>query len=240
MRFKAIIALFIPCLLAMGQAHGQAPRGAPALPAPVLSDNAKAVLGNWEFSNADRDRICMVTLKPEPAAQGFKIEFDDRCAGAFALVNDVVAWRLTDNDLLRFVDAGGKPVAEFSEVEGGIYEAPTPGYGVLFLQAAASIEPPAQGVDQVAGDWTFQRGTGKPICTITLDKTDLGEDSHALALKPGCDAQITRFNPASWRMDRGELVITAKNGDTWRFEESDNATWRHIPNTTDGLVLSKK
>ena len=48
----------------------------------------------------------------------------------------------------------GKALVEFSEVEDGIYEAPTPGVGVLFLQnAAAAAGPPEKPPEEVAGNW---------------------------------------------------------------------------------------
>lgn len=238
MRLRLAFAL-LGLLATAGQPQAQAPAQRPsAAPAPVLSEDAKAILGAYEFSNSDRDKICGVTLKADPAASGFRIEFDDRCAGAFPLVNSIVAWRMVESELLRFIDATGKAVIEFSEVEGGMYEAPTPGYGVLFLQAAASVAPPPQTAEQVAGEWGIQR-SGKLLCAVTLTNNEVGEDGFALRLKQPCDALVTRFNPVAWRMDRGELVITAKNGDTWRFEDNEGA-WRRIPVRTDGLTLSKK
>ena len=108
----------------------------------TLGESAKAVVGTWEFSNADRDKICTVTLKSDPLPVGFKVEFDKNCRNLFPLVNDVVAWNFPENDLLRLLDAKGKSLVEFSEVEDGIYEAPTPGIGVLFLQNPAAAGPP--------------------------------------------------------------------------------------------------
>jgi hypothetical protein len=233
MRLRTAALLLL--LLATG-AQAQTPQRPAA--APALSEDAKAVLGSYEFSNSDRDRICSVTLKADPAAHGFKIDFDDRCAGAFALVNDIVAWRMAENELLRFLDASGKTLIEFSEVEGGLYEAPTPGYGVLFLQAAASVAPPPQTAEQVVGEWTIRR-SGKILCPVTLTSTEIGDAGFALRLGQPCDALVTRFNPVAWRMDRGELVIAGKSGDTWRFEDSEGA-WRRIPVRADGLVLAKK
>ena len=70
-----------------------------------------------------------------------------------------------ENDLLRLLDAKGKVLAEFSEVEDGIYEAPTPGVGVLFLQnAATAAGSPPPPPEAVAGDWLLTRGTGAPLC----------------------------------------------------------------------------
>ena len=61
------------------------------------------------------------------------------------MVASVAGWIFPEDDLLRLVDAEGRTLAEFSEVEDGIYEAPTPGVGVMFLQnpAAAARKPDA-------------------------------------------------------------------------------------------------
>ena len=50
-----------------------------------------------------------------------------------------------------------------------------------------------------------------------------------LTLKPGCDPLITRFAPVSWRFDRGQFVMLAANGQSWRFEENEENIWSRIP-----------
>jgi hypothetical protein len=112
-------------------------------PPPALGEQAKGMLGAWEFSNAERDRICTATFRNGRTAAGFRVEFDRDCATKFPLIADVAGWTYPDDDLLRFFDAQGRVLVEFSEVEDGIFEAPTPGVGVLFLQnAAAAARPP--------------------------------------------------------------------------------------------------
>src|SRR5664279_5145423 len=138
-----------------------------------LGDSAKALIGTWEFSNADRDKICTATFKSDSTKVGFKVEFDKNCAELFPLVSDIVGWNYPENDLLRLLDAQGKSVIEFSEVEDGIYEAPTPGVGVLFLQNAAAAGPPPKPPEQVAGEWAIIRGSGAPLCALTLAPTAL-------------------------------------------------------------------
>jgi len=123
---RCTIAFIALCLA--GTVSAQAPS--------QLSESAKRVVGSWEFSNADRDRTCMATLKGEPGPAGLKIEFDANCANLFSIVKEIAGWRFPENDLLYFVDARGRSLVEFSEVEDGIFEAPTPGVGVLFLQNA--------------------------------------------------------------------------------------------------------
>ncbi len=127
---------------------------APARAQAPLRDDAKALtVGTWEFSNADRDKRCTLVFRTEAAAAGLRLEFDKGCAGLFPFVGEIVGWRLADNDFLRLLDAKGKSVLEFSEVEQHIYEAPRPGEGILFIQASTAVGPPPKEADQMLGDW---------------------------------------------------------------------------------------
>ena len=99
------------------------------------------MIGTWEFSNADRDKTCTVTFKSDRSAVGYKLEFDPNCGNLFPLVRDIAGWKYPEDDLLYLLDAQGKSLVEFSEVEDGIFEAPTPGLGVLFLQNPAAAAP---------------------------------------------------------------------------------------------------
>ena len=204
---------------------------------PQLSDDAKALAsGTWEFSNADRDKRCTVTFRTEPAAAGMRLEFDKGCAAQFPFISEIAGWTLTENDFLRMLDAKGKSLLEFSEVESRIYEAPRPGEGILFIQASTAVGPPPKEADQMLGDWNVTRGNGKPLCTMTLANTAAGPDL-ALKLKPGCDALVVRFAPTAWQMDRGELLLKNAKGQTWRFEEDDDASWQRVPETADPVLL---
>jgi hypothetical protein len=206
-------------------------------PAP-MGDSAKALIGTWEFSNADRDKICSATFKGDSTRVGFKVEFDKNCVGLFPVVSDVAGWSFPDNDLLRLLDAQGKPLVEFSEVEDGIYEAPTPGLGVLFLQNAASAGPPPKPADQVAGDWAITR-RGAAVCSLTLS-ANAAKDGFALSLKPGCDPAIARLNFTQWRLDREELLLVPARGAPWRFEEVEGGNWRRTPETADAITLVRQ
>ena len=90
--------------------------GCPALaqtPA-TLGDSAKALIGIWEFSNADRDKICSATFKSDPTKFGFKVEFEKKCAELFPVVGDVVA----PGASVEFGPAGGRVDADPEEVGG--------------------------------------------------------------------------------------------------------------------------
>jgi hypothetical protein len=216
------LAAIIAAALATA-AHAQAPTPAP------LGDAAKAMTtGTWEFSNADRDKRCTVTFRSDAAAVGMRLEFDKECAALFPFITEIVGWTLADNDFLRLVDAQGKSLLEFSEVESHLYEAPRPGEGILFLQASTAVGPPPKQAEQMVGDWGVVRGSGKPICTLTLTNKPKGDD-FALTLKPGCNVFVTGFAPTAWQMDRGELLLKNVRGQTWRFSEGDASSWTRVP-----------
>ncbi len=221
----AVVAFFVP-----GAALAQTK--------PALNRAAQAMIGTWEFSNADRDRTCTLVLKSDVATVGYKLEFDANCAAQFPLVRDIVSWRYPDDDLLYLLDAQGKKLVEFSEVEDGLFEAPTRGVGVLFLQNPATVGPPAKTAEDVAGDWALKRGTGAALCTLTLS-TRAVKDAYVLSTKPGCDAAIARLKFTEWRMDRGELLLVPVDSDPWRFAEGDDGKWHRLPERADGMILAK-
>jgi Protease inhibitor Inh len=205
----------------------------------TLGDSAKAVLGTWEFSNADRDKICTAVFTSDRTAVGFKVEFDKNCGSLFPLVNDVAGWTYPENDLLNLLNADGRALVEFSEVEDGIFEAPTPGVGVLFLQNPAAAGSPPKPPEQLAGDWAIVPGSGAPLCVVTL-ATAAVQDGLAITIKPGCDPAIARLNWSLWRIDRDELMLVPARGNPWRFEEVDANTWRRVPETADALLLVRQ
>ena len=142
---------------------------------PGPGDSAKAMAGTWEFTNADRDKTCTITLRLEPVAGGMRAEFDKACAAKFPFIGEIAAWTFVENDFLRLVDAKGASVLEFNEVESGVYEAPRPGEGILFIQNAGAAGPPSRTAAEVTGEWSIVRGAGKPICGLTLSNTAAGD-----------------------------------------------------------------
>jgi hypothetical protein len=235
---RARPAVFALLAVAAQPAHAQQ--------SPAGTDAFKAVLGKWEISNADRDRVCAITLRSDGAGTLFRLDLDKGCPAQMPELKDVVAWTIGGLDIVRLVDARGRPVMEFTEVESGTYEAQRPGEGVFFMESAAVAAAEAgHSADQMAGDWSVVRGSGKAVCTITLTNTTLantaaGQDSFALKLKPGCDPFVTRFGPASWYMDHGELVLRSRAGQFWRFEEGDPANWQRVPEGREPIGLVRQ
>jgi len=206
--------------------------------AQMPSDAVNAIAGGWEISNADREKACNLTLRTDPVKGGQKIEFDKSCASVFPATKDVEAWALVKDDL-RLLDAKGRTVFEFTEVESGMYEAERK-EGLYFLQSLASAAPPARAAEDMFGDWIMARA-GKAICTLALTNNGAGgEVGYALRVQPGCDPAVTRINPVNWRMDRGELVLSSANGQSLRFEEAEPNKWQRVPEAAEGLTMSRK
>jgi hypothetical protein len=206
----------------------------PAAPAPP-----RTMPGTWEFSNADREKTCTVTFRNDAAKVGKRLDFDSACAKLFPFVPEIVGWRLNDNDFLRLLDARGAAVLEFSEVESGIFEAPKTGEGILFIQNPTDLGPAPKTAEQITGDWSIIRRTGQRVCGLTLSNAAAGEE-FVVRLQPPCDRVVTSFAPATWQMDRGEIVLRAANGQSWRFEEGEDSKWQRIPQTASPLLMVRK
>ena len=59
-------------------------------------------------------------------------------------------------------------------------------------------------------------------------------------LQNPCDQVVTRFAPVTWQMDRGEIVLRAANGQSWRFEEGEDSKWPRVPQTASPLLMVRK
>jgi hypothetical protein len=237
MRYRQLLSRQV---LVVFSAVMASPAAAQQPPSPATGEAFKAVIGKWQISNADRDRVCEVTFRADPSGGAFKLEFDKACQ--MPELRGVVAWTIGGLDLVRLLDTKGKPIMEFTEVESGTYEAQRPGEGIFFMESAAvAASPVGLSAEQMAGDWSVVRGSGKTVCTITLTNAAANEDSFALKLKPGCDAVVTRFGPAAWYMDRGELVLKSRGGQYWRFEESDPLNWQRVlPEGREQITLVRQ
>ena len=196
-----------------------------ALPQP--SDAARALVGVWELSNPDRDRRCQLTFKLDVAPPGRSVSLNAACATAFPDLRQTAAWTMGVDDALKLVDSKGAVLLELNEVEAGMYET-TPSYTHYFLQTLAATNK-ERITDDLFGEWQITRGTPRVICALTLGNTAYDTDSFVLTLKPGCDQVITRFAPVSWRLDRGQFVMIAANGQSWRFEENEENIWSRVP-----------
>jgi hypothetical protein len=247
----AIVAAFVASLCGAAFAQGtppndnppQSPEGAtPQNPPPPngAEDAASDVIGSWEFSDADRDKVCHITFRAEAASNGRRLDIDKNCPSLFPSTKNVVAWAVDNYGDLRLVDAQGTAVIELSQVEGGMYDGFSPQEGRYILQTAAAA--PVRTANDVVGDWSIARGPGKPICTLTLANSPAGAAADVLSLKvkPGCDPTVMRFNPTGWRMQEGDLMLLSARGQSWQFEENDANTWQRVPESSDPILLLRQ
>ena len=228
---RTVMAAVVLLTASAAPLSAQGPEAAPEHP--------KSMAGSWEFSNADREKTCTVTFSNQAAKIGKRLAFDQNCARLFPFVKEVIGWRLNDNDFLRLIDAHGNSVLEFSEVETGIFEAPKPGEGILFIQSPQDLGPPPKTAAQIAGEWSLVRRTGAPICALTLSNESAGTE-FTVRVRPPCDPVVTRFAPVSWQIDRGEIVLHSADGRSWRFEEQEDAKWHRIPEAATPILMVRK
>jgi hypothetical protein len=142
---------------------------------PQLSDAANAMIGSWEFSNADHDKICRFAFRTDASAGGYRVDVDRNCSSLFPSTKEVVGWNLDSYGNLRLLDKTGNAVLELTEAETGIFDGFQPGEGRYVLQSAAAA--PVHSPEDLLGDWAIARGTGKPICVLTLANNPAGADN---------------------------------------------------------------
>jgi hypothetical protein len=213
--------------------------GSPAWPQDATTLK-KTMIGQWELSTTERSKTCVVTLKGDNAGQGSKLELEPGCAAALPFTRDIAGWSVRGLDIVRLQDATGQPVIDFTEVESGIFEGLRSGEGVYILQNLAAARSLAKSMDQMIGDWSMVRGSGRPVCGLTLTNTEAGPDNFQVFLKPRCENPVLGFQPTMWRLERGELQLMSAAGEVWRFEADDNAQWRRVPDSADPLILVRQ
>ena len=203
------------------------------------NDPVHNMIGAWEFSNADHDKICHFNFRGDAVPNGYRLEVDKNCPNLFPSTKNMIAWSVDNFGSLRLLDASGNSVVDLSEVESGMYDGFTPEEGRYVLQAATST--PQLSASDVAGDWAITRGSAKPSCSVTLVNSPLSGDVLALKVKPGCtDTAVTRFGPTGWRMNEGELMLMSANGQSWQFEQNDTNTWQRVPESSVPVLLVRQ
>src|SRR5712671_1299172 len=214
-----------------------------ALVPPARSQDAsslkKDMFVQWELSTTERSKTCVVTMKGDASPQGFKLELEPACAASLPFTKDITGWSVKGLDIVRLQDAAGQSVIDFTEVESGIFEGLRTGEGVYILQNLAAARSLAKSMDQMIGDWAMVRGNGQTVCGLTLTNTEASQDNFQVFLKPKCDPTISAFGPTQWRLDHGQMILMSRTGQTWQFEADDNAQWRRVPDSADGLIMMR-
>ncbi len=211
---------------------------------PAVAQDAaglkKAMIGQWELATTERSKTCVVTLRPDAAPRGQKLELEPGCAAALPFTKDIAGWNVKGLDIVSLQAANGEAVIDFTEVEAGIFEGLRQGEGVYILQNLAAARSLAKSMDQMIGDWAMVRGNGATICSLVLTNNDAGHDNFQVFVKPKCDPMIAAFAPSQWRLEHGQMMLMSDRGETWRFEADDNAQWRLVPDSANPLIMLRQ
>lgn len=206
----------------------------------TASDLTKDMIGQWELSTAGRDKTCVMTLRNDTSASGFRLEMEKDCPAALPFTKEIAGWAVKGLDIVRLQTSKGEPVIDFTEVESGIFEGLRANEGVYLLQTLAAARALSKSTDQLIGDWSIVRSNDRVVCGLTLTNTDAGNNNFQVFVKPRCEAPVSTFAPTVWRLERGELLMTSAKGETWRFEADDSAQWRRVPDSADPFILVKR
>ena len=232
---RLLVSFFLSILLAQAAAA--------QMPAPGAVDPAelRALAANYELANADGDRKCKIALDQKPAGSAFTLVYDrPACTKLFGFLAEVAAWTPGPAGSIKFVRANGRLVAEFTEGVGGVYEAIREGDAVYFLANLQFVDPKefAQPEDLV-GNWNIARPTGTAVCQLVFTDQPSDDEGFKLSVQPGCDATILRFDPASWRLERGDVVLQSKQGERLRFGKQEGGDWAKVPELPRPLVMKR-
>lgn len=201
----------------------------------------RALVANYELANADGDRKCPMTLDAKPAGPVLTLVFDrPACVALFTFLSDVAGWLPGPGGSIRFARANARPVLEFTEGVGGTYEGIREGDAVYFLTNLQYSDPAdaPQFID-LLGDWNLSRPGGAAICRVSLTDEPAAGESFAARVDANCDAALARFGVVAWRLERGDVLLLARNGDKLRFGRQEGGDWMKIPDTPRPLVMSR-
>ncbi len=253
-------------VLALAAAFALAGRVAAAAPSPgpLSLDGPESAIGEWDLSLSKGPNSCRLALRGEAVHGGFFVGMPAGCRHALPILSNVVSWTLPGGNHLDLADVYGKSLLDFAMASPGRFTAAGPHgetYRLTFAEnaplpstnqpagethaaptreAAATTSQvnnpprvPMRPAD-VAGRYAVLREAGRDTgCMVTLDA------SSKAFLAPACrDQGIVIFDPASWRIVGGRLVLTARKGHSTQLDLQPDGTWLKDPK--DGAALSLK
>jgi hypothetical protein len=138
----------------------------------------------------------------------------------------------------------GRIVSEFTEGVGGVYEAIRENDGVYFFANLQFVDPAERvQTSDLIGTWNLSRIDNPKdppkTCAVTLTDEVAGDQLYNLRVLPQCDAAIVQAGMESWQLERGDIVLRARNGEALRFEKSDANNWIKVPEKPRPMTLSR-
>ena len=217
------------------------PALAQAPKAKIDPADVKLLAANYELTNADSSLTCAIALEPKPAGPGLYLAFDRaQCGSRFGFLGEVAAWIPGVAGAVLFIGPDGRTVTEFTEGIGGVYEAIRENDAVYFLANLQFVDPSQRvQIADLFGEWDLAPPDGVAICRLTLTEEVAGNETFDMRLSPQCDASIVQFAPAFWQLERGDILLRSKSGETLRFERHDGNVWFKVPEKPRPLQLSR-
>lgn len=111
---------------------------------------------------------------------------------------------------------------------------------VLLLAAGGAAAQTVDAPSGAAGRYAILReGSNDTGCMLILNSAAKAKARGKASLAPGCrDQGIVIFDPSSWRLAAGRLVLTARKGHETHLDRQPDGTWKKDPK--EGKTLSLK
>jgi len=224
--------------------------------------------GIWELSVGGANSKCRLALqmKLEPSSNLQPVRIPLACLRVLPALVDVNGWAVTTDGHLQLDDRGGRAILDFTERGSGEFSASGP-QGEVYLRSAASggltneetrpapvgkanaaVNPVpkedrvAAAADGAAGRYSILREGGKDTgCMLTLADPGHVKGAAKALLAPACrDQGMVIFDPVSWQLISGRLVLTARKGHKAHFDPQPDGTWKKDPAEGKSLTLKKQ
>jgi hypothetical protein len=245
-----------------------APQPQLAAPATVSTDMARiaAASGIFDIRASKGPNSCRITLWPEGAKGKFPVSMPAGCNKAFpGLLAKVKNWTLGMDGAIALADDKIVSLVEFREVNGkllsaeintltyelkpadaGWFKRQTGGSRTDVASATAKV-PDADELNRIVGTYAIAREKGKTFqsasdCKVTLSsQTALKAGTMKADLVDGCqDRGMQIFNPSSWRIDGGRLLLVSRKGHDIAFVKVGASGWGKEKQSGDILELLKQ
>jgi hypothetical protein len=239
MRAHSLVLLIGLALATPAIAQTMAPEGKPD-PADIRS-----LAANYELTNADETLKCVITLDTKPAGRGLYLGYDRTiCNPRFGFLGEVAAWLPGVAGAVLMIAPDGRIVSEFTEGVGGVYEAIRENDGVYFFANLQFVDPSERvQTSDLIGTWNLSHIDNPKdppkTCAVTLTDEVAGDQLYNLRVLPQCDAAIVQAGMESWQLERGDIVLRARNGEALRFEKSDANNWVKVPEKPRPMTLTR-
>lgn len=245
-----------------------APQPQMAAPNMALNDMARiaAASGIFDIRTSKGPNSCRITLWPEGAKGKFPVSMPAGCNKAFpGLLAKVKNWTLgldgaiglTDDKLgsiIEFRESNGKLLSpevntttyELKPADAGWFKRQTGG-SRTDMPSATAKGPDVTELNRIVGTYAIAREKGKTFqsaseCKVILSsQTALKAGTMKADLVDGChDRGMQIFNPSSWRIDGGRLLLVSRKGHDIAFVKTGASGWGKEKQSGDILELLKQ